>query len=92
MAAAGKPRILLQLDGCGLTTAEIHYGLPDHLSLLQPYVWRDYDQIPDFPELRAVLHVWQQELEGALHSVRADRQRLVNRTELRIVDGVMALN
>ena len=28
-----------QLDGYGLTTAQILYRLPDHPSLLQTYVW-----------------------------------------------------
>ena len=29
-----------QLEGYGLTTAEILYRLPDHPALLQTYVWR----------------------------------------------------
>ena len=39
----------LQMEGYGLTTAEIHYHLPDHPSLLQLYVWQDYDLAPEFP-------------------------------------------
>ena len=40
-----------QLEGYGLTTAHILYRLPDHPSLLQTYVWQDYDLCPKFPVL-----------------------------------------
>jgi hypothetical protein len=33
--------LLLQLEGYGLTTAEISYRLPDHPALLQLCVWQD---------------------------------------------------
>jgi hypothetical protein len=41
-----------QLNGYGLTTAQILYHLPDHPAILQTYVWQDYDLAPDFPEMR----------------------------------------
>ena len=43
--------MIAQLDGYGLTTAEIHYYRPDHPSLLQLFVWQDYDLPPGFPVL-----------------------------------------
>ena len=61
--ATGKKLVIsrefrLQMEGYGLTTAEIHYHLPDYPRLLQLYVWQEYDLpgIPDaerFPELLA---------------------------------------
>lgn len=47
---AASREFLLQLQGYGLTTAEIHYHLPDHPAFLQLYVWQDYDTAPDFPD------------------------------------------
>jgi uncharacterized protein Usg len=41
-----------QLEGYGLTTAEILYRMPDHLDILQIYLWQDYVVAPDFPELK----------------------------------------
>ena len=38
-----------QLEGYGLTTANILYRLPDHPALLQAYVWQEYDLAPAFP-------------------------------------------
>lgn len=47
-----------QLKGFSLTTAEIIYHLPDYPSLLQSYVWQDYDQHPKFPKLHGFLDFW----------------------------------
>jgi uncharacterized protein Usg len=82
----------LQMDGYGLTTAEIHYHIPDHPSLLQLYVWQDYDLAPEFPELKGFLDYWGRELEGALHSVRVAHHRLIKPSEWRAVDGVIAIH
>ena len=53
-----------QLEGYGLTTARILYRRPDHLWLLQTYVWQDYDLFPNFPTLQKFLAFWQKSLEG----------------------------
>ena len=58
-----------QLEGYGLTTANILYHLPDHPGILQNYIWQQHDLHPNFPELRKFLDFWSRELEGLLHSV-----------------------
>ena len=58
-----------QLEGYGLTTANILYRRPDHPWLLQSYVWQDYDLCPAFPVLNKFLNFWLETLEGPLHSV-----------------------
>src|ERR1700681_2367914 len=58
-----------QVLGYGLTTAQILYRLPDHPSLLQTYVWQNYDLFPNFPALKDFLSFWQQKLEGPLFAV-----------------------
>jgi len=82
----------LALAGYGLTTAEIHYRLPDHPSLLQQFVWQQYDLAPDFPTLRKFLNFWEREIEGALHSVRIAHNKLIKPSEWRAVDGVFHLH
>ena len=59
-----------QIEGYGLTTAQILYRRPDHRWLLQTYVWQAYDLFPKFPELQRFLAFWQDKLEGPLHSVQ----------------------
>jgi uncharacterized protein Usg len=72
-----------QLEGYGLTTAEIVYRMPDHPALLQSYVWQEYDLFPKFPELRRFLDFWTRTLDGALFSVRVAHDRLIKPAELR---------
>lgn len=83
---------LLQVEGYGLTIAEIHYRLPDHPALLQTYLWQEYDLAPGFPILTRFLDYWRQELEGALHSVRVAHQRLIRPSEWRAVDGIIRIH
>jgi uncharacterized protein Usg len=87
-----SPEFLKQLNGYGLTTAEIHYYMPDHPSLLQMLVWQHYDVAPQFPVLKDFLDHWRREIEAALHSVRIAHQRLIGPTEWRAVDGVFVIH
>ena len=66
-----------QLNGYGLTTAHILYRIPDFESVLQTYVWQDYDLAPKFPELKQFLGFWVREIEGKLHSVYVASQKLI---------------
>ncbi|OCC06619.1 hypothetical protein BA190_02845 [Labrys sp. WJW] len=74
-----------QLEGYGLTTANILYRLPDHPALLQAYVWQEYDLAPAFPELHKFLGFWRDKLEGALHSVTVCHSGLIKPAELRAI-------
>jgi uncharacterized protein Usg len=74
-----------QLQGYALTTAEIVYRLPDHTSLLQTYIWQDYDQAPRFPALHSFLEFWRKKLDGPLHSVRIAHIGLIKPAEIRNV-------
>ena len=72
-----------QLEGYGLTTANILYRRPDHPWLLQSYVWQDYDLCPAFPVLNKFLNFWLETLEGPLHSVTVAHARLIKPAEIR---------
>ena len=81
-----------QLGGYGLTTAQILYRMPDHPSLLQTYVWQNYDLFPKFPELQKFLAFWVEKLEGPLHSVMVAHSRLIKPAELRAINGEYRLH
>ena len=72
-----------QLDGYRLTTAQILYHLPDHPSLLQTYVWQEYDIAPRFPRLEQFLDFWSRTLDGKLHSVQVVSAKLISPAEWR---------
>lgn len=83
---------LEQLKGFSLTTAEILYRMPDHPSLLQTYVWQDYDEHPRFPKLRGFLDFWSDNLDGKLFRVTVAHKQLIRPAELRLLDGDFRLN
>lgn len=80
-----------QLRGFSLTTAEILYRLPDHPSLLQTYIWQDYDLHPRFPKLAAFLDYWSKHLEGKLFKVTVAHRGLVSPAELKLIGAELKL-
>jgi uncharacterized protein Usg len=81
-----------QMGGYGLTTAQILYRMPDHPSLLQTFVWQNYDLFPKFPELQRFLAFWAEKLEGPLHSVLVAHSRLIKPAELKAINGEFRLH
>ena len=69
--------LALMLNDYRLTTAEILYHLPDHPSVLQTFVWQEYDIAPAFPELTRFVRFWESNIEGKLHSVKVASMGLV---------------
>jgi uncharacterized protein Usg len=83
---------LKQMQGYGLSTVEIHYYLPDHPSLLQQFVWQEYDVAPKFPVLRDFLDFWRRDIEAVVHSVRVAHAKLIRPSEWRAVDREFSIN
>lgn len=88
---ARRSELLRQLDGEALTTAEIHYFLPDYPSLLQVFVWQDYDEAPEFPALRSFLKNWRKTIDGSLHSVRVLHRRDIGPVPWRAPDVIQPI-
>ena len=92
MFAKPDPDFRAQLAGFSLTTAEILYRMPDHPSLLQSYVWQDYDIHPRFPRLMQFLDFWSRNLDGKLFRVTVAHKKLVTPAELRLVGAEFAVH
>jgi uncharacterized protein Usg len=84
--------LILQLKDYRLTTAEILYHLPDHPSLLQTYLWQEYDRAPEFPELHRFLGFWLREIEGRLHSVHVASKKLITPDDIRLCRHEFLIN
>lgn len=87
-----NPSFREQLDGYSLTTAEIIYRLPDHPSLLQSYVWQDYDLAPRFPKLHRFLEFWSGNLDAPLFRIRIANSRLLSPRDVRFAAGLFSIN
>src|ERR1700712_4829466 len=81
-----------QVLGYGLTTAQILYRMPDHPSVMQTYVCKNYILFPKFRALKDFLAFWEEKLEGPLFSVTVAHSKLIKPAELRAVDGVFRLH
>ncbi|MEM7172043.1 MAG: aspartate-semialdehyde dehydrogenase [Pseudomonadota bacterium] len=86
-----RSAIDLQLKDYRLTTADILYRLPDHQTLLQSYIWQDYDLAPHFPELHKFLEFWEKNLDGPLYSVTVASHEIIKAPTLRNCDGLFTL-
>jgi len=75
--------LLAGLKGYGVTTAESHYYRPDAPSLLQLFIWQEYDLAPDFPALFDFLSFWKREISAGIHSVRIAHDHLLRPREWR---------
>ncbi|MBK5912243.1 hypothetical protein CCR85_12160 [Rhodothalassium salexigens] len=75
--AIDRDRQAKLLAGYQLATAEILYRLPDHPSFLQTFVWQDFDLVPRYPVLKRFLAFWEDNLDGALHSVRVTSAKVL---------------
>lgn len=91
-ATAPTADFMKAINGYSLTTAEILYRLPDHPSLLQTFLWQDYDLHPKFPKLLGFLEFWNTKLDGKVYSVRVAHSRLIKPSEIKMVDGHFRLN
>ena len=67
----------MMLRGYGLTTAQLFYRMPDYQSVLNTFVWQEYDLAPDHPKLFEFIEFWQDTIEGPLHSVQYTHRKLL---------------
>ena len=89
---SADPDFQRQLAGYSLATAEITYRLPDARSLLQTFVWQQYDLAPRFPELHKFLKFWERELEGPLYAVKVAGSEILAPARSRHIDHSLALH
>ena len=80
------------LKGYSLTTAEILYRLPDYKTLLQSYIWQDYDLHPKFPKLKNFLDFWEANLDGPLYKVTVNHRSLIAPTDMKILAAQFAIH
>ena len=87
-----SPALVREVEGYGLTTAQIVYRVPDRLEVLQEFIWQEFDLFPKFPELNKFLSFWEREIEGPLYSVTVAHKQLIRPAELAMLDGAFRLH
>ncbi|MCH2038845.1 MAG: usg protein, partial [Rickettsiales bacterium] len=66
--------------------------MPDHPSLIQTYVWQEFDLAPDFPVLYKFLNFWERKLDGKLHSVTIASCEIIKPTDIDYAKDLVTLN
>lgn len=89
---SASPDFERQLQGYGLTTAQILYRMPDFRNLVQEYLWQDYDLSPDYPELRKFLDYWRKNLDGPVLSVTITHANVIKPAEFKAPGHLFLLN
>ena len=80
------PDFARKLEGYGLTTLHILYGMPDHPQILQDFTWQCLDIHPQFPRVHRFLDFWKSEIEGPLREIRIAYVPLIKPSEWKQVN------
>ena len=71
-----------------LTTIKVTYFLPDYNSILQEFVFQQYDTLPEYPKLKKFIRFWRKNIEAEIH--RVDFSSMFS--EYKFVETVLTLN
>jgi uncharacterized protein Usg len=86
-AADDHAHRVVEERGLHLRRDEMIYRMPDYRSVLNTFVWQDYDLAPDYPKLFEFIEFWHDEIEGPLHSVRFTHRKMIAPGEWQNVTG-----
>ena len=84
--------IEMQLKGYRLSTAEILNWMPDHTSVLQSFLWQQYDMPPEFPELHRFLNFWKDNIDATLHTVQVACADAVKSPAVRTAQAIFQIH
>ena len=70
-------------------TVQVVYYMPDHLHLVQEFMWQTEDQRPDYPRIDKFLTYWDKYIDGPIKEVYIYDHEKHN---VRIVDRRYKLN
>ena len=80
--------LITQAKGHGLATANILYRLPDSKTLVEEFIYQDYDHLPELPRMRKLVLHWKQTLQGPLVAVTVWHELLDRPVPILSVDGL----
>ena len=71
-----------------LTTIKVIYFLPDYNSILQEFVFQQYDTLPEYPKLKKFIRFWRKNIEAEIH--RIDFSSMFS--EYKFVETIITIN
>ena len=72
-----------------VATVQVVYYIPDHLHIVNEFMWQTQDQLPEYPRITRFLDYWDKHIDGPIKEVYIyDQQnpkvRIVDRQKLRL--------
>jgi len=64
------------------------YFLPDYNSILQEFVFQQYDTLPEYPKLKKFIRFWRKNIEAEIH--RVDFSSMFS--EYKFVETIITIN
>ena len=52
-----------------IATVQVVYYIPDHLHIVQEFLWQTEDQKPDYPRIDRFLNYWDKNIDGPIKEV-----------------------
>ena len=72
-----------------VATVQVVYYIPDHLHIVNEFMWQTEDQIPEYPRITRFLDYWDKHIDGPIKEVYIYDQGI---SRVRVVDRRMKLN
>ena len=72
-----------------VATVQVVYYIPDHLHIVNEFMWQTEDQLPEYPRITRFLDYWDKNIDGPIKEVYIYDQGI---SRVRVVDRRMKIN
>ena len=72
-----------------IATVQVIYFIPDHLHILNEFMWQTEDELPEYPRIKRFLDYWDKNIDGPIKEVYIYDNKHSN---VRVVDRRYNLN
>ena len=72
-----------------VATVQVIYFIPDHLHIVNEFMWQTEDELPEYPRIKKFLDYWDKNIDGPIKEVYIYDNKYSN---VRVVDRRYNLN
>ena len=72
-----------------IATVQVIYFIPDHLHIVNEFMWQTEDELPEYPRIKRFLDYWDKNIDGPIKEVYIYDNKYSN---VRVVDSRYKLN
>ena len=72
-----------------VATVQVVYYIPDHLHIVNEFMWQTEDTLPEYPRIKRFLDYWDKNIDGPIKEVYIYDNKYSN---VRVVDRRYSIN